>query len=107
MATSIKENTVASEYKALKSNRLEARISANQKQLFQQAAYLLGRPLTDFVISTLQEAALRIIQEHELLRLLDQDRELFVQSLIKPPLPNKRLIKAAKRYQKKVIPFPS
>ena len=103
MTISVKENTALTESKALKSNRLEARVSANQKQLFQQAAYLLGRPLTDFVISTLQEAALRVIQEHELLRLLDQDRQLFAQSLMKPPLPNKRLTKAVKRYQREVI----
>jgi len=87
----------------LKTNRFEARISASQKQLFQQAAYLLGRSLTDFIVSTMQEASLRVIQEHELLKLLDQDRQLFAKSLMKPPLPNKRLKKAASHYHKDVI----
>ena len=103
MSVSIKKSAILTKQKTLKSNRLEARVSANQKQLFQQAAHLLGRPLTDFVISTLQEVSLRVIQEHELLKLLDQDRQLFAQSLIKPPLPNKPLIKAAQRYQKEVV----
>ena len=35
-----------------KLSRLEARISTDQKQFFQQAAYLLGRSLTDFIIGT-------------------------------------------------------
>jgi uncharacterized protein (DUF1778 family) len=90
-------------HSALKSDRLEARISANQKQLFQQAAYLLGRPLTDFVVSTLQDAAMQVIQEHELLKLLEQDRQLFAKSLMKPPSPSNRLIKAVRRYRKEVI----
>lgn len=97
MVLQIKENTTC--LKSPKLNRLEARVSLDQKQLFQQAANLLGRPLTDFMISVLQEAALRVIREHEIIRLVEQDRQIFIQSLISPPLPGKRLIKAAKRYQ--------
>lgn len=103
MATSQNEHTPLIKHNSLKSDRLEARISTSQKQLFQQAAYLLGRPLTDFVVNTLQQAALQIIQEHELLRLLDQDRQLFAKSLMKPPSPSNRLIKATRRYRKEVI----
>lgn len=86
-----------------KLNRLEARISTDQKQLFQQAADLLGRPLTDFIVSVLREAALRVIQEHKIIQLTTQDRQAFIQSLVKPPLPAKRLVKAAQRYQKTII----
>lgn len=86
-----------------KLNRLEARVSVDQKQLFQQAANLLGRPLTDFIVSTLREAALRVIQEHSVIKLATQDQQMFIQSLVKPPLPAKRLAKAAQRYQKTII----
>ena len=103
MTVSSREITASTEIRTLKSGRLEARVSADQKQLFQQAAHLLGRPLTDFVISALQEVSLRVIQEHELLMLLNADRQLFVHSLMKPASPSKRLIKATKRYQKEVI----
>ena len=86
-----------------KLNRLEARVSVDQKQLFQQAASLLGRPLTDFIVSTLREAALRVIQEHAIIKLAIQDQQAFVQSLVNPPLPTRRLAKAAQRYQKTII----
>jgi len=87
---------------SLKSERLEARISLKQKHLFQHAANLSGRSLTDFAISALQEAAKNIIQEHAIIQLSLRDQQTFVEVLFAPPKPNNRLLKAAKRYQKKV-----
>jgi uncharacterized protein (DUF1778 family) len=40
-----------------KNERLEARITKEQKEIFQRAAELQGRTLTDFVISSLMNAA--------------------------------------------------
>jgi uncharacterized protein (DUF1778 family) len=102
MAESIKIKIVSQKNILSKSNRLEARVSFEQKKLFQQASDLLGRSLTDFIIVTLQEEALRIIQEHKVLKLVDQDRELFLQLLLNPPSPNENLTKAAQRYFNKV-----
>ena len=39
--------------------RLEARISPEQKPLFKEAATLRGVTLTDFVVSSVHEAAVR------------------------------------------------
>ncbi|OGT07151.1 MAG: hypothetical protein A2103_02420 [Gammaproteobacteria bacterium GWF2_41_13] len=89
-------------HKLPKINRLEARINDDQKYLFQQAANLLGRSLTDFVVNTLQEAALRIVREHEILGLTGRDRKIFIQALIKAPTPNKALRNAATRYKKEI-----
>ncbi|MEI8054564.1 MAG: DUF1778 domain-containing protein [bacterium] len=86
----------------LKFSRLEARVSSEQKYLFQRAADLSGRTLTDFLIATLQDVSLRIIQEHEMLKLVDKDSQMFIQSLLQPPEPNDFLIRTAKRYQKEV-----
>lgn len=85
-----------------KSERLEARISSTQKKLFQHAANLCGRSLTDFTINALQEMATRIIQEHEVIRLSIQDQQLFVKALFAPVTPNQQLLAAAKRHQKAV-----
>ena len=58
--------------------RLEARISVEQKELFQQVRdSIQERTLTDFVISTLQEAANRILQEREIMHLSIRDRGIF------------------------------
>jgi hypothetical protein len=43
--------------------RLEARISREQKQLLHEAAQLRGQSLTAFVVSSAQEAARRTLEE--------------------------------------------
>lgn len=85
-----------------KIERLEARVSTEQKSLFQHAAHLLGASLTDFVLSSLQQAAKQVIQDHQIVRLSMQDSHQFVRALLKPPKPNAALKKAVKRYQKLV-----
>ena len=86
----------------LKAERLEARISREQKQLFQRAATLTGRSLTEFVVSSLQEAATRTIQEQELITLSRDDQQIFVRALLSPPAPNQKLRRAAQAYKGRV-----
>jgi uncharacterized protein (DUF1778 family) len=82
-----------------KSERLEASITREQKELFQQAADIQGRTLTDFVISSVADAAKRVIQEHEMMVLSVRDREVFVEALLNPPEPSDKLRAAASRYK--------
>lgn len=82
-----------------KIERLEARVSKEQKELFQQAADIQGRTLTDFVTSSVAEAAKRAIQEHEMMTLSVRDREVFVEALLSPPEPSDKLRAAASRYK--------
>ena len=49
--------------------RLEAWVSRDQKALFQRAAELQGRTLTDFVIASVHDAAVRVIEETQTIRL--------------------------------------
>jgi uncharacterized protein (DUF1778 family) len=86
----------------VKPERLEARISREQKELFQRAADIQGRTLTDFVISSLQESAKRAIQEHEMMILSVRDQEVFVETLLNPPNPSEKLRTAAQRYKQKI-----
>lgn len=80
--------------------RLEARISRNQKALFQRAAELQGRTLTDFVIASVQEAAVRVIEETQTIRLSARDSRAFAEALLNPREPNARLKASAQRYLK-------
>lgn len=82
-----------------RSERLEARLKAEQKELFERAAALQGRTMTAFILASAEEAALRTIQEHELIKLTKRDREFFVTSLLKAPAPSKKLREAAARYK--------
>ena len=82
-----------------KFERFEARLSTVQKQLIQRAADLLGRSLSDFVVNSSQEAARKLIREHEIITLSGEAAERFADSLLNPPEPNAALKLAAKEYQ--------
>ena len=83
-----------------KIERLEARVSKEQKQFFQRAADLEGRSLTDFIIQAIQAAAHQTIERHGTLRLSSRDQQVFVKALLNPPKPGMRLRDAAARYKK-------
>lgn len=80
--------------------RLEARVSPELKQRFQQAANIQGRTLTDFMISALEEIAVRTIRQHQVIELSFADQQAFVNALLNPPEPSNELKRAAQRYKK-------
>ena len=86
--------------------RLEARISIEQKALFQQAAMLSTRTLSEFVVASAQEAAARIIQAHETITLTRDEQIRFVSALLTPPAPSDRLRQAAAQYRAQTGPNP-
>lgn len=85
-----------------KSERLETRVTKEQKELFQRAADIQGRSLTDFVISSVAEAAKQAVQEHDIVILSARDRAVFVEALLNPPEPSNKLRAAARRYKQKM-----
>lgn len=87
---------------AQKVDRLEARLSPDTKALFQEAATLQGRSLTDFVVNSALEAARRTVRQNELVELSRRDRMAFVEALLNPPLPHDRLQKAMQRHRQTV-----
>lgn len=79
--------------------RLTVRISAEQKTLFERAAALEGRSLTDFVVASTQAAAAETVQRHEVISLTMRDRAALLEALANPPAPNEALREAARRYR--------
>ena len=79
--------------------RLEARVTPEQKALLQRAAALEGRTVTDFLVSSAQAAALETIRRHEQIVLSARDSAIFVESLLNPPAPPERLRAAARRHR--------
>ena len=82
-----------------KKSRLEARISAEEKELIKRAADLQGCSLTEFVVRSAQEAARKAVKEHQIMSLTARDTEAFVKVLLKPPAPSKKIKRAAERYK--------
>lgn len=79
--------------------RLEARVSPEQKALMQRAAALEGETLTHFVVNSAQRAAEQIIREHEVWNLTPQESRQFVEALLNAPAPNAALRAAARHYR--------
>jgi uncharacterized protein (DUF1778 family) len=77
--------------------RLEARISSDLHALLKRAAELQGRTMTDFVVSAVQDAAQRAIEQAEIIRLSRADQECFAQALLSPPKPTPALERAFAR----------
>jgi uncharacterized protein (DUF1778 family) len=98
MLTEKSHNTGATDRR--KRSRLEARISAGEKEMLKRAAHLEGCSLTEFVVRSAQEAARKAIKEHQMMSLTARDTEAFVKALLKPPAPSKNLKLAAARYKK-------
>ena len=83
----------------VKRDRLEARVSLDQKRLFQRAAALRGQTLSDYVVSTVQRDAEETVREHEILTLSARDSHIFVETLLNPAGPNDALRAAFEDYK--------
>lgn len=78
--------------------RLEARISTDLHALLKRAAEIQGRTMTDFVVSAVQDAAQRAIEQAEVIRLSLADQQRFADALLSPPKPSAALKRAMARH---------
>lgn len=85
-----------------RAERLDARVTREEKELIETAASLRGTSASDFVRMATREAALKTIREHEVLMLNEEEKRIFVEALLNPPKPSANLIAAARRYKKVV-----
>jgi len=83
----------------LRAERLEARVTIEQKSLIERAAALQGRSVTDFVIASVQDAARRTIEDHQRLDLSLRDSQAFVEALLNPQPVNNRLYETVRLYR--------
>lgn len=87
---------------ATASARLEARISAELHALLKRAAEIQGRTMTDFLVSAVQDAAERAIEQAGAVRLSMADQERFARALLSPPKPAAALKRAVARRRRLV-----
>lgn len=83
----------------VKQERIEARITAEEKEMVQRAAALNGSSLTDFVMRSALEAARETIRAHQVIDLTVRESRAFAEALIAPPEPNDNLRTLARRYR--------
>lgn len=83
--------------------RINFRLSSDLKKTIEDAAAQLGQSVSDFATSTLIQAARQVLNEQQMTRLSERDREIFAAMLKdESSRPNEALLRAAKRYKKQV-----
>lgn len=85
--------------KGKKRERIESRLSAEEKQQIDYAANLLGLNRADFVVAAAVEKAAAVIERHKLIKLSIQDSQALAEAVLNPPDPNAKAIAAARRYK--------
>ncbi len=77
------------------------RLDTGSKKKLERAAAFSGRTVTDFVLSHALDAADRVLAEHEVITLSDEDWNVFFDALVNPPEPNENLKRAFQRYRER------
>jgi uncharacterized protein (DUF1778 family) len=85
-----------------RTERLDARVTKDEKRVIETAANLRGLSVTDLMRTVLTDAAARIIRENEVLVLSERSRAVFVEALMRPPKPSARAFAAVRRYRQEV-----
>ena len=87
---------------AARRERLDARVTREEKEAIETAANLRGISYSDFVRTTLREAALNTIRDYEQLTLSQESRKGFEEALLNPPKPNEKALAAARRFKREI-----
>jgi uncharacterized protein (DUF1778 family) len=85
-----------------RTERLDARVTKEEKRVVETAANLRGISVTDLMRTAITDAANKIIRENEILTLSERERQAFVQALVNPAPPNDAAIAAVRRYRREV-----
>ena len=82
-------------------DRIDVRISKEQKELIKYASDLKGfKSLTEFIIFYINKEANDIIIEHNQILKSIEDKKIFLAAILNPVSPNAMLKKAQLNYQK-------
>ena len=68
--------------------------------MLKRAAEIQGRTMTDFVVDAVQDAAVRAVQQADVVRLSLADQACFADALLSPPKPAPALRRAFARRRK-------
>ncbi len=77
--------------------RIEARITPAALAIVRRAAELKGCSLSEFLVSSAQDAAYKAIEETNIIRLSAEDQVRFAEILLNPPAISPPILKAFER----------
>ena len=95
MTTATQDAPVKRKYPRQKGARVDIRTTTEMRDLIEQAATLQGLTTAEYVKVIVSEHAQGVVEQHETRRLKGRDRDLFLELLDNPPIPNEALRAAA------------
>jgi uncharacterized protein (DUF1778 family) len=89
--------------KQVAKSRFDARLTQDQKDLFEKATSLTGRSLIEFMISSAQKEANKLIEKHNTILASRKDQQIFFEALMKPAKANSNLKKAVVQFNQSLF----
>ena len=86
----------------MRDERLEARVTREEKEMMETAASLSGASTSDFIRMATRQTALNTIREQEALTLNEAAKRAFVEALLHPPKPDEKAVAAARRLKEEI-----
>jgi len=82
-------------------DRIDVRISKEQKELIKYASALRGfKNLTEFIVYCANAEANKIIKENEIVLQTYEDKKIFMDAILNPPRANDKLKRAQMNHSK-------
>lgn len=81
----------------LKKQRIDLRLSPEDKSLIEEAAAMTNQTITQFMVNSASERAAEVIEQHRRLILNEESWTLVMDALSNPPAPGEKLQRAARR----------
>lgn len=82
---------------ALKKQRIDLRLTDDDKSMIEEAAALTNQSVTQFMLTSASERAAEVIEQHRRVILNDESWNRVMEALGNPLSPNEKLNRAAKR----------
>lgn len=82
---------------ALKKQRIDLRLSDDDKSMIEEAAAITNQSVTQFMLNSASERAAAVIEEHRRIVLNEDSWKRVMDALDTPPEPNEKLKRAARR----------
>ncbi|EMQ7411669.1 DUF1778 domain-containing protein [Escherichia coli] len=82
---------------ALKKQRIDLRLTDDDKSIIEEAAAMSNQSITQFMVSSASERAVKVIEQHRRLVLNEESWNLVMDAISNSPAPNDKLKRAADR----------
>ena len=90
--------------KPLKTERIEARVEPDIRELIVAAAVLEGRSVSEFLVASAKERAEKAMHQQTVIRLTEESQIRFAEMMLDPPPLNAAMNEAIDLHARLIIP---